>query len=96
MSKYIDADALLNKLPDDLPYKGSVKRVLMQAPAVNEWVSVKERLPDRSGTYLVIGKRGTPHAAHYYTGKRGFSNPYATHWMPMPEPPKGEKNEMQK
>ena len=32
MARYIDADELLNKLPDDLPYKASVKRVLMQAP----------------------------------------------------------------
>lgn len=32
MSRYIDADALLNNLPDDLPYKASVKRVLIQAP----------------------------------------------------------------
>ena len=32
MARYIDADALLQMLPDDLPYKGSVKRVLMQAP----------------------------------------------------------------
>lgn len=31
MSKFIDAYELLNKLPDDLPYKASVKRVLMQA-----------------------------------------------------------------
>ena len=31
--RYIDADALLSRLPDDLPYKASVKRVLMQAPA---------------------------------------------------------------
>ena len=30
--RYIDADALLNNLPDDLPYKASVKRVLIQAP----------------------------------------------------------------
>jgi hypothetical protein len=29
---YIDADELLRTLPDDLPYKASVKRVLMQAP----------------------------------------------------------------
>ena len=29
--KYIDADELLNNLPDDLPYKASVKRVLIQA-----------------------------------------------------------------
>ena len=33
MPRYIDADALLQKLPDDLPYKASVKRVLTQAPS---------------------------------------------------------------
>ncbi len=32
MARYIDADALLSRLPDALPYKASVKRVLMQAP----------------------------------------------------------------
>ena len=32
MAKYIDADKILQKLPDDLPYKASVKRVLIQAP----------------------------------------------------------------
>ena len=35
MSRYIDADALLNRLPDDLPYKASVKRVLIQAPTAD-------------------------------------------------------------
>lgn len=35
MARYIDADALLNMLPDDLPYKASVKRVLMQAPTAD-------------------------------------------------------------
>lgn len=34
MGKLIDADELLNRLPDDLPYKASVRRVLMQAPEV--------------------------------------------------------------
>ena len=32
MPKYINADELLKRLPDDLPYKASVKRVLIQAP----------------------------------------------------------------
>ena len=32
MARYIDADELLNRLPNDLPYKASVKRVLIQAP----------------------------------------------------------------
>ncbi len=31
MTRYIDADALLKSLPDELPYKASVKRVLIQA-----------------------------------------------------------------
>lgn len=35
MPRYIDADAELKRLPDDLPYKGSVKRVLIQAPAAD-------------------------------------------------------------
>lgn len=33
--RLFDADALLRALPDDLPYKGSVRRVLMQAPEVD-------------------------------------------------------------
>lgn len=35
MAQYVDIDELLRKLPDDLPYKASVKRVLMQAPAAD-------------------------------------------------------------
>ncbi len=33
MPKYINVDKQLEKLPNDLPYKASVKRVLIQAPA---------------------------------------------------------------
>ena len=33
--RYIDADALLSKLPEDLPYKASVKRVLIQSPTAD-------------------------------------------------------------
>ena len=32
MRKLVDVDKLLYALPDDLPYKSSVKRVLIQAP----------------------------------------------------------------
>lgn len=35
MARYVDVEALLSKLPDDLPYKASVKRVLMQAPTAD-------------------------------------------------------------
>ena len=43
---YIDRDKLLNELPNDLPYKASVKRVLIQAEEADvvevrhgEWIS---------------------------------------------------------
>lgn len=49
MSRYIDADALFNNLPDDLPYKASVKRVLIQAPTADvvevrhgHWITQEE------------------------------------------------------
>lgn len=33
--RLIDADEALRSLPDDLPYKDSVRRVLIQAPTVD-------------------------------------------------------------
>lgn len=52
MSRYIDADALLKNLPEDLPYKASVKRVLTQAPTADvvevkrgKWKKVYEIYP---------------------------------------------------
>lgn len=58
MSRYIDADALLNTLPDDLPYKASVKRVLIQAPTedVVEVVRCKDcKHGQRNGSGQLIG-----------------------------------------
>ena len=46
MARYIDADELLNNLPDDLPYKASVKRVLIQAS------KCEEELIDKIATYF--------------------------------------------
>lgn len=64
MSRYIDADALLNRMPDDLPYKASVKRVVMQAPTADV-VEVKHGswyIPECE--YLGCSECG----AWYYTG----------------------------
>ena len=57
MSRYIDADELLIRLPDDLPYKASVKRVLTQAPTTDvapiadTLSELKIRLTIEIGTY---------------------------------------------
>lgn len=63
--KYINANELLHDLPDDLPYKGSVRRVLIQAPAVEvevvkhgEWIFV-----NHSANYLEVPCGDTCHCS---------------------------------
>ena len=67
---------------------------------VQEWISVKDRLPEAGGYVVCIAKRNPfsrfmPMVARIE--KNGWVNPITeqyisevTHWMPIPEPPKGE------
>ncbi|MBO7669718.1 MAG: DUF551 domain-containing protein [Oscillospiraceae bacterium] len=61
-----------------------------------EWISVYDRLPDDGTKCLVCGARGAirvarasvrkQHSWWTVVGTSKFFN--ATHWMPLPEPPK--------
>lgn len=60
----------------------------------NEWISVKDRLPESKGFYLIAvtnehGRRYSK-TAYYMGNGKWFVKQKATHWMPSPEPPKGE------
>lgn len=44
--RLINADEALRSLPDDLPYKGSVRRVLTQAQTVDAGMDVHDAEPE--------------------------------------------------
>lgn len=64
----------------------------------SKWISVKDRLPE--GSKKVLGTKKGASAAFVFYGKWHNGNWYdlewscyrygVTHWMPLPEPPKGE------
>ena len=66
---------------------------------VPQWISVSDRLPENGGYVVCIAKRNPfsrfmPMVARIE--KNGWVNPITeqyisevTHWMPMPQPPKG-------
>ena len=64
----------------------------------HKWIPVTERLPEKNTSVLVYYKHGRN--IFWYDGKDGFCDideygmnvpdNTVTHWMPLPEPPKGE------
>lgn len=77
-----------------------VMNLLDHGVTVQEWISVKDRLPENGGYVVCIAKRNPfsrfmPMVARIE--KNGWANPITeqyisevTHWMPLPQPPKGE------
>lgn len=79
-------------------YKSGVKKA-------NEWISVNDRLPEDNQEVIAVVcafygglKKRTEVVATHYTEKNGFDffmirqdSYLVTHWMPLPEPPKGEE-----
>ena len=69
---------------------------------VQEWISVDDRLPQENGRYLTANKRWDDKinvfdlwfdgGFWYVDGEDDVFDFEVTHWMPMPNPPKGECN----
>ena len=90
LCRHIDKSCkLAENIADDLISNGVT---------VQEWVSVDDRLPEIGEIVLACGKR---HATSGMFQGASIKNPklwnwkgntlkQVTHWMPLPQPPKGE------
>ena len=90
-----------SKNVDDTSVSQTIAKPNVGRSAVNKWVAVKDRLPEKMGYYLVVvdkivssKARGVVEISDLYDGvdiEKGerilkFQD-YVTHWMPIPTPP---------
>ena len=76
-----------------------VAKVLYEAGyRKQEWISVKDALPEDEQTVLTIDTEREMQVCFYETAQKGVFQLFhglvsvynITHWMPLPQPPKGE------
>ena len=82
------------------PIEAVADYLLDSGVTVQEWISVKDRLPEADKYVLVITDSGSVKTARCNFYKNGTEVCWATndglgeraitHWMPLPQPPKGE------
>ena len=102
-AEYIKLLKRSNEEAHSLMLKATGKLAKMAKTKANEWISVEDRLPDKPGEYLVAyhpchwvqnaDYSITQVGIDNFRGKTSWARQkyqFVTHWMPLPEPPKGE------
>lgn len=107
MAKYILKQAAIFALTNEAnTHSNPIKRAYTRAAAiieqitaedvqpVNQWISVKDRLPDEGASVLICTNEGIRSVSARYGNRffitivEAFTVDTVTHWMPLPEPPK--------
>ena len=93
----------LETLPCCATYEEQAEYLIAHGVTVQEWISVKDRLPEYSNDgfadAVLVTDGFVQHMAYFVGGEWRFAESgeikepmwyRITHWMPLPEPPKGE------
>lgn len=67
-------------------WSSCVGDVIDKIEVTDDWISVKDRLPEIKQEILVFGEPGI-----FIDEYNGDMVVWATHWMPLPEPPESEE-----
>ena len=78
--------------------KDWAENLIAHGATVQEWISVKDRLPEDSTTVNLYTRSRTVGTGFYDKHTKSWVQYYSggaicvevTHWMPLPQPPKGE------
>ena len=80
-------------------YKAAQEQLGSTSATLNNWISVKDRLPEQNLNVLAWIKLGTSQYPFIETasgnpeicsGWKHYNKDQVTHWQPLPEPPKEE------
>lgn len=79
---------------------GEARKLIEEAPAVDGWTSVKDRLPEDEYECLVITKGGWYYIGWFKSDIQKWvvdgvvwCDETVTHWIKLPEPPKGDADD---
>lgn len=77
--------------------KNYAYELAMKRYTEKQWISVRDELPKEEGKYIVCTEKGSVYCTRFSKGCgcegifKTDMNTHITHWMPLPEPPEGEK-----